>query len=675
MRAPASSVCHVPRRAARAWVHLLVVIVALFTGLTAALPGTASAAPQTNPPASIALASQSAWVSRGQPFALRVTIASNLPRSGLDVGVTIYQRVTSRSSFRQTLQGRAAGGVLRSMAPTTVSSLPTDDAGATVLDVPTTGPPGPSLISCPGGCDGVYPVRVDLTDATTGSPLGHLITYLIFTNPGTTKLDFGAVIPFHAPPALSPGGQRQAPPSVSERLSTLVASLASYPAVPVTLNTTPETVQTLASSVRPRDISTLAILKVLAPETHQEVTSPFVPVDLPALADTGLGSEADLQVLRGDQVLAGIVGPHVDTSTWVTDGDISSTALGYLQSRAITRLVLPEADLTQYTGKLTLAQSFTLSGRNGYQPQAVSADPELGSYFTDYADPVLSAHQMLADLAVIYFEQPGDPSSRSVVAQAPLSWIPDPRFVNTLLSGLSTSPIVSPVTVGTIFGLRLPQSAPPLVRKLAGNGPPTSIPAGAIRVTRQKLNAFTSVVDQANSLISSFGDELLTAESSDLRYQNQARNLAVLRGKIDAQVSHVTLVPDRTVTLTARNGRIPITIVSNAPYVVHAVLNVASDKLTFPHGASQQVSLEPRDNARYVDVRSRSSGDFPMSVSLVSPHGGLVLLEARFTVRSTTASGVGIALSVGAGMILIGWWVRTFMHGRRQRPRAALHDG
>jgi hypothetical protein len=68
-----------------------------------------------------------------------------------------------------------------------------------------------------------------------------------------------------------------------------------------------------------------------------------------------------------------------------------------------------------------------------------------------------------------------------------------------------------------------------------------------------------------------------------------------------------------------------------------------------------------------VRVRARTSGAFPLRVTLVSPQGGLELAGSRFTVRSTAASGVGIALSAGAGVFLLLWWARHLVRGRRAR--------
>jgi len=41
-------------------------------------------------------------------------------------------------------------------------------------------------------------------------------------------------------------------------------------------------------------------------------------------------------------------------------------------------------------------------------------------------------------------------------------------------------------------------------------------------------------------------------------------------------------------------------------------------------------------------------------------------------VRSTVVSSVGLALAIGAGVFLLGWWVLDIVHRRRRRRPAAV---
>ena len=100
-----------------------------------------------------------------------------------------------------------------------------------------------------------------------------------------------------------------------------------------------------------------------------------------------------------------------------------------------------------------------------------------------------------------------------------------------------------------------------------------------------------------------------------------------------------------------------------------------ADKLTFPDGDTVIVHLPASTvTSLDVDVRARSSGTFPLRMVITSPDEIVVVSRARFTVRSTAVSGVGLVLSVGAGLFLALWWASHFRRVRRARKLVAAGD-
>ncbi len=67
------------------------------------------------------------------------------------------------------------------------------------------------------------------------------------------------------------------------------------------------------------------------------------------------------------------------------------------------------------------------------------------------------------------------------------------------------------------------------------------------------------------------------------------------------------------------------------------------------------------------DVRSRTSGTFPLEMTVRSADGSLRIAEGRFKVRSTVVSTVGIALAAGAAVFLAAWWLWEIRRRRRAR--------
>ena len=207
----------------------------------------------------------------------------------------------------------------------------------------------------------------------------------------------------------------------------------------------------------------------------------------------------------------------------------------------------------------------------------------------------------------------------------------------------------------------------------AGGG----LPVTAISSQRSRLDSFTAAAPSAHAAISQISNLLLSAQSEILGSGQQARIVSRTGSAIGAQLDQLSVAGDKSFTLTARNGSIPVTIGSSAGYPVKGVLTLTSDKLTFPGGTSrysESVLLNKSTNNRYVPVQARASGEFKVSVTLTSPTGGLVLTRGAVTVRSTATSVVGIILSLSAVAVLLAWWVRTTVRRRAQR-RAEQANG
>jgi hypothetical protein len=97
------------------------------------------------------------------------------------------------------------------------------------------------------------------------------------------------------------------------------------------------------------------------------------------------------------------------------------------------------------------------------------------------------------------------------------------------------------------------------------------------------------------------------------------------------------------------------------------VVELTSDKLAFPDGATARLDLTRRNTTTRFTVQARTSGTFPVEVALRSPDGTIVLSTGRLTIRSRAASGVGVIVSAGALVFLIAWWSRHIVQARRAR--------
>jgi Family of unknown function (DUF6049) len=280
------------------------------------------------------------------------------------------------------------------------------------------------------------------------------------------------------------------------------------------------------------------------------------------------------------------------------------------------------------------------------------------------------------------------------VAMAPTAWAPSPTFVSGVLGALQGNPVLAPVTLDQLFAQVAvgADNEPSTRHPVAGaSGSLSARAVRALHTARARQEAFASAVDASApgaATAQSTDDLLLAAESSVL---SPARQLSALAGFETALGRHLhgLTVRSDTIRLTAGTASVPITLLRNTPYPVTVVVQLTSDKLRFPKTAapapgaickaptlqssagkssfSALCTLDHATNAVYVNMQSRTSGDFQIVVSLKAPRGDLVLAGGELTVRSLSTSAVAIALSVGAALVLLMWWGRTVWRGKGRR--------
>jgi hypothetical protein len=657
-----------------AWRRLAGALIAAFIA-SFAIPNAASAATAPRR-ASLALTSQSPWVQPGGTFRLGLHVDGVKDPTAVELVLNTYARLTSRSAFGQTLQDRPVGALL-DVTSTPLNDLDVDPAGNLIATLQFQDPalprePGRLLLTQ----DGVYPLRVELREKGGGAVLDRFTTHIPYlpANRSGPKLDLSWIVPVHAPPSIRPDGTRKL--TSARDLQTLTQALETT-AVPLTLAPTPETVQALATSSDSAAVAALASLRRAAGAHRQVVTGPYVPTNLPQLIAGGLESEADQEVKQGNERLTQLLKVPVDSGSWVTEEPLDDASISRLRDLGVSQVALPESSLTPLQSRITLARPYLVDTHQARRAQAVSIDPGLGAHFRNDGNQVLEAHRFLADLAVLYFDQPGG-QQRGVVALTPRAWQPDKTFLDTVMNGLTDNPVVEPVTLANLFAgadkLRGTAGAP-LVRRLVGAPRNVSLPTAATRSARQRLNNFGSIVDDGNPTYALLDEQLLAANSADLRSSRQRTYVSGVERELDHELSRIQ-TPAGSIRLTARSGQIPVTFRNSTGYPVHVVVTVRSDKLDFPGGAdrshprneiTRKLDLVRRNETARFAVQTRASGAFPLLVTLQSPDGSLIVSHTQITVRSTAASGVGLFLSAAAGLFLLIWWGRHVLHGRRAR--------
>jgi len=648
--------------------------------LVAMLPlvGSAPSAIAADNSAAITLQGQTPWVAPGGDLVLRLHVKGD--PSGLEIAATVHRAVATRSQLADTVAGRRLGGV-EGLVVQPVDGLPIDGDGNRVLTIgiqDPNAPRDPARVALPRDISAIYPVEIELRTAKNDATIDQFVTHLALLGSGGSPLSVAMVWRLDATPAHRADGSVGAPTrhnlDATGRVGRMVDALANAPDVPATVQAVPETLEAwLDTAPRPGDPESSPALTALrtmtGQPTRQFVSGPFVDVDLPSLEAAGLGDEAGAQFARGADDLRNALGFRPDPRTVVV-GSVDAAALARLRSLGADRVAVDPSAVPLAT-RLTPANPFTITSR-GRTFTASVLDPGLRDLLGHPSDaPALRAQRFLTGLMLVALEAPGE--SRGVVVDTPVGWDAPAALLEGILGGLRANPVLRPNTLDGWFAhvpARGSRSLPATTRGVSIDR--VAIDREDSRVARHRLDGFDGLVGDSDPVAAAAERDLLLAERSVTKASERRAAHAYLDGvnaTIDGVAARVHAPAGRTVTLTARRASIPISIINANPRPLAVRIRLVSDKLLFPHGSGRDLTLPPHATTMRFAVETRTSGAFPLTITITSPDGSLVVTSSQLTVRSTAVSGMGVFLAGGAGAFLFLWWGWHLRTRGRRRPR------
>jgi len=658
---------------------------------TGAPPSTAGAIPVPEPVDSprIGLRSQTTFVAPGDVFTMDLNLAG--ASNDAAITLTLHPAVTSRIQFGQTLAGQQLGTPLQQFDAIAVALLPPapDESVRVALGVPEAGAePGPLSLALTS--PGVYPltVRIDGDDAP---PLVTHVVRLGEPDGGPATFSVGVLV------RLEPPADADGPGVLSgDSVAALAQGLAAVPDVPATVATVPAALAALADSGPAGADAVEALAGAVA--RSEVLVDTWVPVDTTSLVAGGLDRMVDRQLVAGAATVDRLLAVRSSLATWVLSAGVDPEALAFLISRGVTQVVVPETlaepiDTNRFVS--TLTQPFAVPASAGDEPATIAGlqtDLVLGELWRSSTQPALAANRVLADLAVLALDFPDIRRAAVIDIPAPT----DTTGAQTLaevLRGLdqagrpspTAAPLMTGRTVGALFAATDPISVTnagaDLVRSWAWSEPRPlgDYPDELAEVDQRTVSMISTIsvgdnAPEAAATVAAVDRLVLTSATAGLSDRERAGYLAEADDAITAALAPITVPTQGSVTLTADAGVIPVTVDNGRTEPVQVRLEVDSDKLEFPDGNNLDVTLQPGANRVEVAVQVRASGGFPVEVAVRTADDAIELGQARFTVRSTAISGVGLALSVLAGGFLAGWWALHFRSARRSRQLVATHD-
>ena len=683
--------------------RLLLIVVLLMVaggGPTPIATAASAQAPSSGP--AIRLVSQTAWVApSGGEFDVRFRV-ENVPDDA-EISFRLYPRIVNgRNRFLDTIRATdKLGPPLTPAVPVVpLTNIPAESDGSyqARFNVESASQP---LVGFLVRDPGVYPFVIELR-RPNAETLTQLVTHLVKlppTDPDPSPLFATSVIvPLRAPVATRTDGSvdlGNGGPELAER----VAVLDRHRTVPVNISATPETLRALVDT----DQVDPAMLRRIA-SGRQVFNAPYVHLDLGSWVNGGPALSADLgrQFEVGTRTLTDLLGAP-DSGTALMDPTVTVEALTFLRGRGAKRVVAPESMLFPLPPTKdfdrTLTRTFELDGPVGTRTPAVGTDAVLASHVQTSTDAVLNAHRTIADLAILHDDSPA--LRRGVVLQLPDD-VPA-AYLDTLLSALDAAgqpppsgrQVITPVTIDGLFsfaeaagdkgGQTFTESGSRNELTLARAYLPDPSP-GLGNYPQSLANAHSSL----NSLTTMLPDDpQRTEELSTLLLVSGAAELPGTdkQGYLDAAVATVNDVADAItfpeqpeVTLTASEGRLPLTIDNAKSVPVRVKLTLTSDRVQFVDGDVQDLTLNPGSNRLQLAIRTRVSGFVQVQIgaALTSPDGERPVATTKLTLRSTSVGGVGLGISIGAGVFLALWWGRHILRERKARrspPDSGDDDG
>ena len=486
------------------------------TTTTTPKPTTTAAptAPTTAAPTSVMrLLAQSAAVEPDGRFELTLALDTPAPPDA-ELQVAVHSRLMSRSLFDNALDGQR-GGIIDSFTYPLADLQAAAAGNAVPLSIPLTTVRKPGQLRITR--DGVYPVRVELR-SPDDDVLAGFTTFLVRLAPQPREappLQVALVVPFRSPPALQPdGGVHVAPPELT-RLSGLARALSAQPQLPLTVVPTPESLAALGQSDAGAGVLTRLDAALAG---RQVVATPYIEIDLGAMLAADLDDELDLQFTEGQAALQdGLGTARPDGRTWLASEPLTAEAVRFLRSRNVDQLVTVEGALSPLQLETTLLNPTEVVADPAPNTPTAAADAELSERLGDPgADPVLAAHQLLAEAVQLFHDNPGLP--RGLVLVAPDDWNPPPAFVDTLTATLAAHPLLHAVTLDQWFAsvpVLHEASGAAVTRGLAPASSPAPVGlAAGLRQVRPRLEGFSSMLAVGDPLPAALSERLLVASAA-----------------------------------------------------------------------------------------------------------------------------------------------------------------
>ncbi len=694
-------------------------------------PPGAMAQSQIGPLYVLRLTHQPLWYEPGAKnhdrLRLAFTVTNNSTESlaGFRLTIAAGSRVASRSSLDAINEGRAFATSTPLTADFAGTKVPsggsvTVPVGGRIEDLGTLG-------SVTDG--GVYPLSVTLQDLSSTVPLDQLTSPLIlYPRTPDPPLHLVPVVALNEPPSRDARGtftlgasghvplaNELAPKgSLSGLMNALRRSVARSD-LRLGLAPSPRLVEEVAdmsngyrrsaaggatATVGANDPAARAaarfletLRRLLGGAQVQGLLAPYSWPDLPELtANTSSAPGVTplvQQLTEANDVLRSATG-HPVSPAWLfpPGGRLSSDTLDELRAAGAARHTFfddssvgaPLEGCPEPSGTLTFACPIKVSTTSGATDGYVGdsgLQELLVSLNRGGSDTRLLMQRFFAETAMIREEQP-NVARRVVEVTIPPSWRPSPAAATRFYSGLARAPWLRTVSPSQGLGSASPAQRQ-VVRQLdTPPGAPQPVTYWPAIAAAQSTVDDLASMDPPSSVLQLLRRDLLVAQGSTWwgTPSGAQRALAYAAGARRAAqgIEDMVTLPEvnRGQTLTSHSGDLQIVVFNDAPFPLTVSISLESSKLGFKSPVIERRLAAGKTQRLALKATARSSGTFPLNVSIDTPGGGTTIATQSIEIRSTNFNRIALVITGGALVFLVFFYVSRWI--RRRRHPGKRHD-
>jgi hypothetical protein len=627
------------------------------------------------------IASISPWVDGAHPFSVTAQILNQteLTLENAAIIVFVYGRVGSRSQLDQALNGAPPTEAIGSFSQAIAGTIAPGEQRTITLEKPISALLGSIART------GVYPVQITLRDSHGQETASAAIPY--FAAQPNDPLNVTWIVPIAAPTVRPVDGAYSQSAIDSLGMAELMQQLqaiAARPGANLTLAPSPSLLDTLADladgfelltptgrqRVPPQNLAArnaaglLDEFRLSAQAAGEVATVPYVPADLPTLVQRDMRTDALRQITLGRSIAEQILHRPPSLSILVPANlafdEASASALAPL---GITGVVIDPATLPQKPAEPFEPGLFGPSrpvALGDGSPRALLPDAQTTARLAGPEQGILLAQAIIAETASSYLELPSFGAERAFVIDSPVRMAP--TALAAMIDGLTSAPWVRMRSATETLTVLPPEGANLPFPSFTRND--TSYLAAA-RAGRAALSTLDAILVQPLATGDEFDKNILAAESSEWGADPAAgaRVARRVRSSVLGILSGIQVGSGRRVTLTAKSGSVPVTVINKNPFPVRLRVSVDSAKVGFPSGAAQLAQVNPPNETVDFTVLARAAGSFPLDVRLETPDGDRLIARGSVTLRSSAVSTVALLVVAGSTLFLLLAW------GRRSRRR------